>query len=438
MATAKADYFYRRSSLYPKQEAAMFDERRYSCIEANTKSGKTVSGIIWLGEKALTGFSGQNYWWVAPIFSQAKIAFDRMLDAMTREARTPNLNEMRINLINGTRIWFKGADDPNSLYGEDVYGVVVDEASRMKEQSWHAIRSTLTATHGQARLIGNVHGRRNWFYKMCRRAEAGERDMAYHRITWRDAVEAGVLDVQEIEDARAQLPANVFQELFEAEAAVDGSNPFGVEAIRRCIITEFSKNPIASWGWDLAKRQDWTVGIALDRKGRIVRLVRFQASWHDTRARILAETGGKPALVDATGVGDPIVEDLQRSGGNFEAYVFTSRSKQHLMEGLAVAIQHGEIGLTAGVIINELESFEYEYTATGVRYSAPEGMHDDCVCAAALAVRRLGPRGEFRSQRVGAAAPSGFDSAPQDGPGSKDFDDRIRVGGGWEQRTGLI
>lgn len=55
------------------------------------------------------------------------------------------------------------------------------------------------------------------------------------------------------------------------------------------------------------------------------------------------------------------------------------------MEGLAVAIQKQEIGFPEGVITHELESFEYEYTRTGVRYSAPSGMHDDAVCALALA-----------------------------------------------------
>ena len=37
---------------------------------------------------------------------------------------------------------------PDSLYGEDVYGAVIDEASRMKEDAWVAIQSTLTATRG--------------------------------------------------------------------------------------------------------------------------------------------------------------------------------------------------------------------------------------------------------------------------------------------------
>ncbi|MGH7121228.1 MAG: hypothetical protein ACREFP_19925, partial [Acetobacteraceae bacterium] len=100
-------------------------------------------------------------------------------------------------------------------------------------------------------------------------------------------------------------------------------------------------------------------------------------------------TGSVAALVDATGVGDPVVEALQRGGfGNFEGLKFTTQSKQQLMEGLAVAIQRQEIRFPEGVLRNELEAFEYEYSRTGVAYSAPEGQHDDCVCALALAWRK--------------------------------------------------
>ena len=67
-------------------------------------------------------------------------------------------------------------------------------------------------------------------------------------------------------------------------------------------------------------------------------------------------------------------------------YVFTSTSKQLLMEGLAIAIQSRQVGFPDGPIVTELEQFEYVYTRTGIRYSAPEGTHDDCVCALALAV----------------------------------------------------
>ena len=38
---------------------------------------------------------------------------------------------------------------------------MIDEASRMKEDAWTAIQSTLTATRGPVRIIGNVKGEKN-------------------------------------------------------------------------------------------------------------------------------------------------------------------------------------------------------------------------------------------------------------------------------------
>ena len=65
-----------------------------------------------------------------------------------------------------------------------------------------------------------------------------------------------------------------------------------------------------------------------------------------------------PALVDSTGVGDPIVEDLQATCGACEGYHFTSQSKQRLMEGLAHAIHNGRIWFPSGPIVDELETFK--------------------------------------------------------------------------------
>jgi hypothetical protein len=70
---------------------------------------------------------------------------------------------------------------------------------------------------------------------------------------------------------------------------------------------------------------------------------------------------------------------------------FTAKSKQQMMEGLAVAIQQRKITFPEGLITQELGDFEYEYTRTGVRYSAPTGMHDDCVCSLALAWKKYSP-----------------------------------------------
>jgi Cft2 family RNA processing exonuclease len=83
-----------------------------------------------------------------------------------------------------------------------------------------------------------------------------------------------------------------------------------------------------------------------------------------------------------------VLESLRRGGNrNYEGFTFSSSSKQKLMEGLAVAIQQRRVRVPEGVIVTELETFEFSYHANGVRYSAPPGMHDDCVCALALVVQ---------------------------------------------------
>jgi hypothetical protein len=381
--------------MYPKQIDAIFTPARYSVIEASTKSGKTVGCIIWLFEQALQGKIGNQYWWIAPVRDQSKIAFKRLkryLDTSLYDAHEQAL-EIHVRASN-TIIAFKTADKPDSLYGEDVYAMVIDEATRCKEEAWIAARTTITATGGPVRVIGNVKGRRNWAYQLARRAESGEPGWHYAKITAWDAIEAGVLDEAEVLDAKSVFRGNTaaFKELYEAEPSDDEGCPFGTsESIGSCIGNFSTETPVV-WGWDLAKSVDWTVGIALDQHGHCTQLLRWQRPWNETIDQIVELVGDRPALIDSTGLGDPVLESLQKraralnTGAHFEGFKFSSSSKQQLIEGLVVSIGNGQVRYPEGVVTNELMSFQYEYTPTGVRYSAPSGMHDDCVCALALAV----------------------------------------------------
>jgi len=214
---------YERPWLYDKQSGAFFTTKRYSYVEASTKAGKTHACIVWITEQAaLEGFEGWNGWWVAPTKAQAKIAYTRICNALPKSHYVKNEGELFIQLINGARLWFKSAEKPDNLYGEDVHAAVLDEASRTRYDSFKALRSTLTATGGQLRLIGNVKGKSNWFYMACRGAERGRENALFTRITCYDAVAAGILTQAEIDDARQSgITANDFMELYEARAADD-------------------------------------------------------------------------------------------------------------------------------------------------------------------------------------------------------------------------
>jgi phage FluMu gp28-like protein len=376
-----------KPDLYRKQREAIFDEARYVWVEASTKSGKTVGCLEWIVDGLQHDPPNANVWWVAPIYPQAKIAFTRLKNGLGGcEGITVNDSELRIEFPGKRSIWFKGSDKPDSLYGEDVYRCVMDEASRCREESWHAIRSTLTATQGPIRLIGNVKGRKNFFYRGCRAAQQGKAGHAYHKLTAQDAIDAGVLTADEVLDAEAALPAHVFRELYYAEPSDDGGNPFGLDAIDACIAPQSDDRPVC-FGVDLAKSVDFNAVIGLDDSARVCRFAHWQSDWGATKTRLTEIVRFTPSLIDSTGVGDPIVEDLQRTAGNIEGFKFSSLSKQQLMEGLAAAIQRRQVSFPEGRIADELREFGYEYTRTGVRYSAPEGLHDDCVCALALAVK---------------------------------------------------
>jgi hypothetical protein len=202
-------------------------EARYTWVEAAPKTGKTVGCLVWLFEQALRGGPGQHYWWVAPVQAQAAIAYRRLLRFVRPQGFARGYEtDMRIVLQNGATIWFRSGQLPDNLYGEDVYAAVVDEASRMAEPSWHALRSTLTYTEGPVKLIGNVRGTRNWFYEGCRQAEAGLEGHAYHCLTIQDGIDAGLLSQAELDDLRRTLPDPVFRELYYCEPWAGTQNAF--------------------------------------------------------------------------------------------------------------------------------------------------------------------------------------------------------------------
>ena len=75
------------------------------------------------------------------------------------------------------------------------------------------------------------------------------------------------------------------------------------------------------WGWDVAKSQDWTVGIGLDAHGVVCAIERWQLKpWAYTIEQI-AQRATVPTLIDSTGVGDPVVEEVQLTPGKRPLFV---------------------------------------------------------------------------------------------------------------------
>lgn len=202
------------------QKDILYNDSRFTITEASTKAGKTFSHIWWIFEMAHLAHNKENYnyWWVAPVYGQAKIAFNRMKANIVRSgAYKINESNLIISTPLGTHIHFKSAEKPDNLFGEDVYGIVFDEAPRARVEAWYALRSTITATLGKIKLIGNFGGVANWMHQLKEKAQE-DSQYSYHKITAWDAVEAGILEEEEILQAQIDLPPKVFRQLYLAEA----------------------------------------------------------------------------------------------------------------------------------------------------------------------------------------------------------------------------
>lgn len=372
---------------------------RFRVLACGRRWGKSLCAAM--EGLAASLIPGSRGWVVAPTYELAEKVFRELFTVFSVnkqfrdlvESKSISRQNMHIRLVYGSEIHGKSADNPDSLLGEGLDWLVVDEAARVKEEVWkHYLRPTLTDRQGWALFISTPAGR-NWFYEMFIMGQ--DREQREYE-SWRFPSEANpYLSKLEIEQARRTLPDRAFRQEYLAEFISDAGGVF--RNVRGCIQGSFEdpqSQKSYTMGVDLAKYQDFTVICVLDDSGHLVYFDRFaKVDWNLQKQRILlaAKKYNARVIVDSTGVGDPIYEDLVRMGLNVQGYTITGASKKALIDNLVLRIEQRQITFPEiPELINELEIYEYELTRAGnLRFNAPSGYHDDCVIALALAALGL-------------------------------------------------
>lgn len=376
----------------PSQMEIFDSPARFLVVDAGRRFGKTLTGLNWLLKGACE--TPGEAWWVAPTFAQSKMAFRKLLTAARSGGaesafRSISHSEMRLEMINGAAMMFKSADNPDNLRGEGLARAVIDEAARVRRDAWEEVlRPAVSDTQGRVLFISTPKGK-NWFYELWARGhDPLHPDFASWKFPTSDNER---IPASDIEQARQSLPADVFAQEYMAEFLDNNAGVF--RNVDACIGSEPS-GPVEGrryyMGLDLARLTDFTVMTVVDDAGRQVYLDRFNLlDWAVQKQRVadVCQRYRARCLLDSTGLGDPIYEDLRRAGLSVEGYKFTSESKKRLIESLMISFERQRIRILADKVQeNELKIFEYDIGPSGgVRYSAPDGYHDDCVVALALA-----------------------------------------------------
>ena len=309
-------------------------------------------------------------------------------------------SKSRITLRNGSEVAVLTADtrtvsqEAKSLMGFGADVVINDESGLIPSNMFAKIFRMIGGhKYGKLVQLGNPFPSDHF--------EAIFKDPNYKTLTidWKQAVKEGRFTEEYIEEARRTITRLDFRIFYDCEF------PEREGMLFRALPRVMNARPVKPldrhhyvMGVDLAKVEDWTVLTVYDRtNNKQVYQDRFQnIDWgfQKKKIKIISEHYNKAVIViDATGLGDPVADDLLRDGMSVIPVKFSNPMKKELIEKLVLWIEQGMIQmLPIKETKDEFENFIYEKLPSGSwRYNAKEGFHDDIVWAHALAVKDLTP-----------------------------------------------
>jgi predicted phage terminase large subunit-like protein len=218
-------------SLLPWQQEVFKDKTRFKVVAAGRRCGKSRMAAVSLLIEGLKCPQGSAVLYVSPTMGQSRqIIWDLLLDLGREVIQGSHVNNLDITLINGARIYVRGADRPDTLRGVSLTYAVLDEVADIKPEAWEqVIRASLSDKKGRALFIGTPKGR-NWFFDTFKLGEEGDDPdwKSWHFTT----ADNPLIDASEIESAKKTLSSFAFKQEYMASFSNAGSDMFKEEWLK--------------------------------------------------------------------------------------------------------------------------------------------------------------------------------------------------------------
>lgn len=209
-------------ALHQGQYEAFNHPARYKILVCGRRWGKSLLAAVALIECAVGGGIG---WWVYPSFPMAMVGWRRLLKLLSVGIANGIIKidrqERIITFPGGGMIQMKSAERANSLRGEGLDLVVIDEWAfvRYGKRVWESdLSPALAEKHGKAYLITTPNGM-DHVYEYYHRAEHDDQYKAWTFPTENNPF----IPKKSIEDARKSLPPDVFSQEYMANFLEDAA-----------------------------------------------------------------------------------------------------------------------------------------------------------------------------------------------------------------------
>jgi hypothetical protein len=375
------------------QRRVLAQAKRFNVLACGRRWGKSTIGIDRIVKPALDGFPTA---WFSPTYKMLLESWREIQDVLAPVVVGRSNSEYRLELKgSGSVVMFSlDGEVAESVRGRKFACIVIDECALVRNlrELWEtAIRACLADFRGAGWFLSTPRGMNDFKLFFDRGGDPEREDWA----SWQMPTSANpFIDQAEIEAAREDLTEGAFNQEFLAQFVNWEGAVF--RRVQQCATAERRDGPEVGHeyiiGADWGRSNDYTVFTVVDTTARcIVDLDRSnKVDYVVQRGRLQAlYAKWKPIkiIAEANSIGQPIIEELQRSGLPVQSFQTTNASKAAIVEGLALAFEQGSIAiLNDPVLLGELQAFAAEQLPGGsLRYSAPGGGHDDTVISLALA-----------------------------------------------------
>jgi hypothetical protein len=223
-------------------------DSRFRILVAGRRFGKTYLAMVELCQAAWA--AGRLSWYVAPTYKQAKRIVWKPLKEMTRAywASKPNETDLRIELVSGGTICLRGADNYDSLRGDGLDFLILDEYASIAQEAWtEVLRPALADRRGRALFIGTPRGY-NHFYDLYQAVQEQPQWSTFQYTT----EQGGNVSKEELESATQQLDERTYRQEFQAsfENLTSGTVYYGFDRAANVRPTIYDRRLPLFWALD--------------------------------------------------------------------------------------------------------------------------------------------------------------------------------------------
>lgn len=348
--------------------------------------------------------SKTNSFCLSPTIKQAKSIYKTIVDAIQKSGiiKSRNASDLIINLINGSSINFKSAEQRDGLRGYTADFLCVDEAAFIPDDIFFALVLPWTdAKKAPICIFSTPFIKTGFFYQYFNYGLDNQNNVTtidWTKPEFKESIEQ-ILPPEKLEQYRQVLPASVFRTEYLGLFLDDEGTVF--TNISNCLLnTKIQPTDSLYVGLDFSNQgeNDDTVISVFNQRGQQVMLQFFNRlsplKQIDVICRELEPYAKQIKIISSelNSIGTPYTDLIkQRSqilSNKVKGFQTSNTSKNAIVIKFQTALEKGEATLLD--IDKQKRQFSY-FTATynpktrNVSYAAPQGLNDDIVMATLIA-----------------------------------------------------